>query len=490
MWIDTYLGPPDFIVTDAGKNFTSKEFTQLATTITATVKTVPGEAHWSIGLVERYHAIIRRVYEIIREELPSLTTDATLQMAVKAVNDTAGPDGLIPTLLVFGAYPRLTEYDPPAPSVAQRAAALKKATTEVRRLFAQRQTADALNTRNGPSSTAVLNLPINSDVLVWREGNTGKTGNWEGPYKLLAVDGESCTISISNKPTVFRTTVVKPYHKDPSAPVDDTVSTEPVEHVDIRIPPPPSVVISNRIPSISKQRDNHLQVITSFITRAVFDYIAENDNADEAQAFGPNNKEQGAGGTNVYAESRAKEVDGLLEREVFEFVDEDSVPKGTRIFKLRFVDEIKNRNTPQAFPKSRLVVQAYNDPEKHHVLTQAPTLQRCSERLLLSIAASTKSTHDSKIYLRDITQAYVQSDTNLNRDFYVRPPEELAKRIPQGKLLKVKKPLYGVPEAGNHFYAYHQKFLKEKLHMRPSTYDPCLLHNEDSKDGFGVCTGR
>ncbi|KAI2634264.1 hypothetical protein GGS26DRAFT_553076 [Hypomontagnella submonticulosa] len=30
-------------------------------------------------------------------------------MAVKAVNDTAGPDGLVPTLLVFGAYPRLVE---------------------------------------------------------------------------------------------------------------------------------------------------------------------------------------------------------------------------------------------------------------------------------------------------------------------------------------------------------------------------------------------
>jgi hypothetical protein len=29
----------------------------------------------------------------------------TLQMAVKAVNDTAGPDGLVLTLLVFGTYP-------------------------------------------------------------------------------------------------------------------------------------------------------------------------------------------------------------------------------------------------------------------------------------------------------------------------------------------------------------------------------------------------
>jgi hypothetical protein len=30
-------------------------------------------------------------------------------MAVKAVNDSAGPDGIILILLVFGAYPRMTE---------------------------------------------------------------------------------------------------------------------------------------------------------------------------------------------------------------------------------------------------------------------------------------------------------------------------------------------------------------------------------------------
>ena len=38
-------------------------------------------------------------------------------MAVKAVNDTASPDGLVPTLLVYGAYPRISKLDPPTPSI-------------------------------------------------------------------------------------------------------------------------------------------------------------------------------------------------------------------------------------------------------------------------------------------------------------------------------------------------------------------------------------
>ena len=41
-------------------------------------------------------------------------------MAVKAVNDSAGPNRIIPTLLVFSAYPQLIKIDPPSPSVTKR----------------------------------------------------------------------------------------------------------------------------------------------------------------------------------------------------------------------------------------------------------------------------------------------------------------------------------------------------------------------------------
>ena len=38
-------------------------------------------------------------------------------MAVKAVNDTTGPNGLVPTLLVYGAYPRISNPDSPTLSI-------------------------------------------------------------------------------------------------------------------------------------------------------------------------------------------------------------------------------------------------------------------------------------------------------------------------------------------------------------------------------------
>ena len=38
-------------------------------------------------------------------------------MAIKAINDTAGLDGLVPTLLVYGAYLRMSKLDSPAPFI-------------------------------------------------------------------------------------------------------------------------------------------------------------------------------------------------------------------------------------------------------------------------------------------------------------------------------------------------------------------------------------
>jgi hypothetical protein len=185
LWIDTYQGPPDIITHDAGTNFASNEFRSEARMMGITCKQIPTEAHWSIGKLERYHTPLRRAYDILRAELAGTTNDdAILQMAVKAVNDTAGPDGLVPTLLVFGAYPRITTESPPSPATVKRGEAIQKAMKALRRAHAERQVNDALNTRNGPTTEDILSLPLQSEVIVWRE----KDG-WHGPYKVAAIQG-------------------------------------------------------------------------------------------------------------------------------------------------------------------------------------------------------------------------------------------------------------------------------------------------------------
>jgi len=87
-------------------------------------------------------------------------------MAVKAINNTAGPNRLVPTLLVYGAYLKISNLGPPTPSITEQAAAIQKAMAEIAKLWAKQTINNALYYHNGPNTTLVHNLPLNSEVLV------------------------------------------------------------------------------------------------------------------------------------------------------------------------------------------------------------------------------------------------------------------------------------------------------------------------------------
>ena len=57
-WIDIYLGLPNIIMHNTGKNFISKEFKQYASTMGINTKGVLVKAHNSISIVEQYHGLI------------------------------------------------------------------------------------------------------------------------------------------------------------------------------------------------------------------------------------------------------------------------------------------------------------------------------------------------------------------------------------------------------------------------------------------------
>ena len=68
-------------------------------------------------MVERYYGPLRRIYHIITAELLNISKDMALQMAFKVINNSMDPDGLIPTLLVFGAYLYIVKSDTLNPTV-------------------------------------------------------------------------------------------------------------------------------------------------------------------------------------------------------------------------------------------------------------------------------------------------------------------------------------------------------------------------------------
>ncbi|KAI0992205.1 hypothetical protein K3495_g15981, partial [Podosphaera aphanis] len=296
-------------------------------------------------MVERYHAPVRRAYSIIREELPSLSKRASLKMAFKAINDTAGPKGLVPTLLVFGAYSKISNTEAPAVSVEQRAVAYRRAMEEVRKLRANRQIKDALRMRNGPITSPIRDLALQSKVLVWREGNN-----------VQVQDN-------NDKPTAFRITSVKPY-------MEETQSES----------------------NISFDTNNKINANIEINANTEIEQIISQNNQGKTAGSPPLRKQpkRSAGRPNRYAiyfkTNRQIECQGIVNRKVTSYVTRDQIPIGSHIYKAKFIDDIKNKESEEWFEKSRLRIAAWGDKDKWTVLTQSPTIQRASQRAILAIA--------------------------------------------------------------------------------------------------------
>jgi hypothetical protein len=91
-----------------------------------------------------------------------------------------------------------------------------------------------------------------------------------------------------------------------------------------------------------------------------------------------------------------------------------------------------------------------------------------------------------KIELRDITQAYPQAQTDLKRTILAHLPKELVSKYPKDTLLRVIKPLYGIAEAGVHWWKTYHGHHCEELDMSTSTFDPCLLITNGEPVTFGI----
>jgi hypothetical protein len=87
-------------------------------------------------------------------------------MVVKVINNINGPDRLVLTLLVFGAYPGMNKLDLPVFNITQQATIIRKAMVEIAKLQTKKAVNNILYYRNGPDTTLVYDLLLNSEVLV------------------------------------------------------------------------------------------------------------------------------------------------------------------------------------------------------------------------------------------------------------------------------------------------------------------------------------
>lgn len=124
-------------------------------------------------------------------------------MIVKIVNEITGFNGLVPILLLFGAYSQISVLDPPAYSFTQQTDTMKHVMDKIWKIAVQHQVADAHNTRNILLINYFHNLSLNTDVLVWKNDNAGRTGLWTGHFSFLNIEDKTCKIDLTSGLTEF-----------------------------------------------------------------------------------------------------------------------------------------------------------------------------------------------------------------------------------------------------------------------------------------------
>jgi hypothetical protein len=293
--------------------------------------------------------------------------------------------------------------------------------------YAKRKVSYALRHRGpvGRERKDLECLPYGAKIAVYREGK-----GWTGPWRFVSIDGDTVVVLTGHGRKLFRSSVVKPW----IATESDVNSTE-----------------ADNSPT--------QQIMCAMFGEEGLDLVEDARTED-------------------YRDSRGRELQGLLDTEMFAIVQRSSVPEGTRIYKTRWVDTRKVVNG-KSVPKSRLVAANYRDFGAREIPTRSPTVTKAAQRVVLSLAASL----DGKVYVRDISQAYTQSRSALERDVYLVPPPEMD--IDDGMLLKCLKPLYGVPEAGLHWFLTYVGHHKTELGMTQTKGDKCLLYRRNT-DGVGV----
>ena len=285
-------------------------------------------------------------------------------------------------------------------------------------------------------------------------------------------------------PTNFRSTVVKPYYFDlsqiaapittPEAVPEDAIV---VDVPGINTPDAPNIVISARRGCLRGSKNK----LKAQEQHSIY-LLAKEQNA---QDLAVKLRQEGTIVTPglLFKASDIKEIKALIARGVFAFKQFNKLKHNRKIFKLRIVREVKNKTT-NLYEKLRLVIQAYNNYRKEVILTQSPTIQRASQRIIVALAL-TLLKHKISLWLRDITQAYVQSATFLQRQILAKLLKEIEHLYPKDTIIVVVKPLYGIAEAGTHWWSTYSKHHKNKLQIETSTYDACLLITA-SPDRFGI----
>lgn len=85
----------------------------------------------------------------------------------------------------------------------------------------------------------------------------------------------------------------------------------------------------------------------------------------------------------------------------------------------RFVLIIKDKRSSEQKYKAQFVVQGHNDSKKNILVQASTNIRQHTIRMINAMAAI----DDFNLWSKDVSQAYIQSRSDLRRDVYIRPKQ-------------------------------------------------------------------
>lgn len=307
----TYVGFPNTIRTDQESAATPHKFQTFASLHGINIEFTGVGSHKSMGKIEIAHGPLRRIYCMLSDMYPTLSDNLRLKFAVKSLNDTAGTNDLVSSLLVFGTIPSLGNTETELHDQEEKFIASSAARKEASTIITEKKIRLALRTNIPPS--AKYSLCPGQLVMVYSE----KKKQWIKDLRIVQLSSKQVWINYNNRIIKVSCTQVIP---------------QPLPDEDTGI----SNLLRRLAPLNSKSHPSIL----------VTEVLPSNDPRGNSPDFD---------------HAKAQEITGLLDKKAFRVVLKEDLNRDANVLGGRFVLTIKSKGTDNEIFKARFVVQGHLD---------------------------------------------------------------------------------------------------------------------------------
>lgn len=240
-------------------------------------------------------------------------------MSVKEMNNTLGPEGLVPSMLLFGEFPQMktpSESNVPRATTEERSELAVAARREMEQHMAQLKVTGALTL--GTPAAANQSYEPGDQVLVWRERQVEhRIGEWVGPFVVIGTD-------ISAKKAFVRDSNIE--------------AARPFKFAELKRYNTPENIAHSHILDLAKCAGRFATLLEDTFATEVLD-------RGDPRANSPK-----------MVEAKRAEIPNLLKRGTFKIVLKEGVPQDTNVLPGRFVLAVKSTEDGQQKYKAGYVI--------------------------------------------------------------------------------------------------------------------------------------